>query len=274
MSELYLLLFAALAIALAWLVARPPAEFVVTVRYGTTCRARQSHRRFPCGCGGRVPRVRRGRSRSSRRGPRRTDRARFLIELATSCSTAAPQLVGNLRLVREAALAEIEQTAIEVSWILPIAGAIGAPLQTRDFGDHHEDRALADAGICYSICPSRRQASCPLQRQGLQRLGRATRRRPGRSRTAPSSAARSTQIVPRNEFLCTTKTLRRLRAEGEVQAARRQGEGQRRRAVPHQAHPEAPRGQRLPGRHRPGLLGRPLRRVAPQQGARPARRRR
>src|SRR4051794_37710446 len=40
MSELYLLLFAALAIALAWLVARPPAEFVVTVRYGTTCRAR------------------------------------------------------------------------------------------------------------------------------------------------------------------------------------------------------------------------------------------
>lgn len=40
MSELYLLLFAALAIGLAWLVARPPAEFVVMIRNGTSCRAR------------------------------------------------------------------------------------------------------------------------------------------------------------------------------------------------------------------------------------------
>lgn len=40
MSELYLLFFAALAIALAWLVARPPAVFVVKVRHGLSARAR------------------------------------------------------------------------------------------------------------------------------------------------------------------------------------------------------------------------------------------
>lgn len=40
MSELYLLCFAALAIAVAWLIAHPSAVFVVTVRNGESCRAR------------------------------------------------------------------------------------------------------------------------------------------------------------------------------------------------------------------------------------------
>ena len=114
-------------------------------------------------------------------------------------------------------------------------------------------------------------------------VGGAARSRPRSSTARRSTAGKATakicrvedgaivggsldNKVARNEFLCTTRDLRRLRAEAEVQAARRRRR-QRRRAVPHQAHPQQSRGQRLPGGHGRRLVGQALRRVAPQQGA-------
>ena len=79
-------------------------------------------------------------------------------------------------------------------------------------------------------------------------------------------------VVPRNEFLCTTKTYGDFELKVTFKLTGDKAKANAGDSVPHQAHPEAPRGQRLPGRHGPGLLGRALRRVAAEQGARQARR--
>ena len=81
-------------------------------------------------------------------------------------------------------------------------------------------------------------------------------------------------VVPRNEFLCTTKTYGDFELKVVFKLLGDRAKANAGHAVPHQAHPEPPRGHRLPGRHGAGLLGRAVRRVAAQQGARQARRRR
>ena len=90
-----------------------------------------------------------------------------------------------------------------------------------------------------------------LRRQDLRRLG-------GRSQDVAHRGRRHRRRVarprcPRNEFLCTTKSYGdfELRLKFKLSATT----AQRRRPVPHQAHPEPPRGDRLPGRHGPGYWG-------------------
>ena len=108
-----------------------------------------------------------------------------------------------------------------------------------------------------------RRASLVVRWQDLQRLGGQPRASSG-SNPARSSPARSPAKIDAQRVPVHDPRVQGLRAPPEREIAGRR-QGQRGRPVSHQANPQPPRSHRVPSRHGHRLVGRAVRRIAPQE---------